>query len=263
MKKLYLIIIGILLIGLVGCGSSTSSNNSSDSKIIKVGTTGQSFPNSYKDGDKLTGFDVEVTNEIAKRLGYKVEWSVSDFTGIMGQLEAGKIDTVANVVAVTDQRKQKYNFTDAYSYAGTQIVTNKNSGINSLEDLKGKAVGGVLGSNNIKSLEKYNSSKNAGIEIKTYEAREGVENDVAQNRISGYVNLKPSLLAAIKKKNLPLKFVGDPIYYDTIAYPFPKNDKGNEFVKKFNEEIKKMRADGTLKKISEKYFNEDISVEKK
>lgn len=262
MKKLYVFVIAILLFGLVGCGSNNSTANS-NSKVIKVGTTGQSYPNSYKDGDKVEGFDVEVTEEVAKRLGYKVEWSLSDFTGIMGQLESGKIDTVANIVAVTDQRKQKYYFTDPYSYAGTQIVTNKNSGINSLEDLRGKTVGGVLGSNNIKSLEKYNSEKNAGIKIKTYETREGAENDVSQNRIQGYINSKSPLLAAIKKKNLPLKFVGEPIAYDTIAYPFAKNSKGSDFVKKFNEEIKKMRADGTLKKISEKYFNEDVSVNKK
>ncbi|CAB1262485.1 transporter substrate-binding domain-containing protein [Clostridium sp. HV4-5-A1G] len=264
MKKLSIFIVtAILLLGLVGCGSKTAGNSSeSGSKVIKIGTTGQSYPNSYKEGDKLKGFDVEVTEEVAKRLGYKVQWSLSDFTGIMGQLESGKIDSVANAVAVTDQRKQKYYFTDAYSYAGAQIVTNKNSSINSLADLRGKSVGGVLGSNNTKDLEEYNNQKKAGIIVKTYETREGAENDVSQNRIQGYINSKPFLIAAIKKKNLPLKFVGDPIKYETIAYPFAKTQKGKEFVQKFNTEIKKMHQDGTLKKISQKYFNnEDISVE--
>lgn len=104
MKKfLGIMIAGMLLVVLAACGNGTSSNGE---KVLRVGATGQSFPNSFKEGDKLVGYDVEVLEAVAKNLGYKVEWTLTDFSGLMGQMEAGKLDTIANNVAVTDERKK-------------------------------------------------------------------------------------------------------------------------------------------------------------
>lgn len=264
MKKFSLAIMSALLLSLtvVGCGNANTNNNAEkEEKVIRVGATGQSFPNAYKENEKLVGYDVEVIETIAKDLGYKVQWTTMDFAGAMGQLDQGKLDTVANSVAVTEERKEKYNFTDAYSYAGAQIVTSKdNTDINTLEDLKGKTISGVAGSNNVKIVNGY--FKNGEVTVRTYETRDGAMNDAISNRVDGYVNSRGVLAAEIAKKNLPLKFVGDPLNFEEVAFPFVKNEKGEELQKQFNEELKKLKEDGTLKKISEKYFNEDITVKK-
>lgn len=281
MKKFGFVLISVLLLSLLATACGSSSNNSGNSspsqpagqesgepaasqpaekKVLRAGSTGQSYPNSYKDGDKLVGFDVEVIETIAANLGYTVEWTNTDFSGLMGQLETGKIDTVANVVAVTEERKQKYDFTDPYSYAGVTIVTHvDNTDINTLDDLKGKTVSGVLGSQNVKNLQKFDA--NGEIKIRTYENRDGAQNDVLNKRVDGYVQSKASLLAEIQKNNLPLKFVGEPFHYEDVAFPFVKNEKNKALIEQINAEIKKMREDGTLKQISEKYFGgEDITT---
>jgi putative amino-acid transport system substrate-binding protein len=274
MKKFVTLTLSTLIaLGLTACGSTNqkpasenantnqkaaSGDANANQKVIKVGSTGQSYPNGYKENGQLTGFDVDLTNVIAKDLGYKVEWVTSDFSGLMGQVGAGKIDTVANAVSITPKRQEQFNFTVPYSYYGAQIVTsNKNTNINTLADLKGKTVAGVLGSNNVTNLQNYD--KNGEIKIRTYENRDGAEQDVINNRVDGYIQSRPVLLAAMKKSNLPLKFVGDPVAYDSVGYPFAKNANGDELQKAFSAEIQKLEQDGTIGKLSTKYFGEDIS----
>jgi len=266
MKKKILLtaFIAVFALVLAACGGTKedgADKGSSDEKnVLRVGSTGQSYPNGYKDGDKLVGFDVEVIEAIAKNLDYSVEWVNSDFSGLMGQLEADKIDTIANAVAVTDERKEKYAFSDAYSYAGVTIVTHKdNADINTLDDLKGKTVSGVLGSNNVKNLENFD--KNGEITIRTYENRDGAQLEAINKRVDGYVNAKASLLAEIQKSDLPLKFVGEPFVYEDVAFPFRKTADNEELIAAINTEIQKLREDGTLKKLSEKHYGgEDITV---
>ncbi|AGA59586.1 MAG: amino acid ABC transporter substrate-binding protein [Thermobacillus sp.] len=259
MKKLYFTLAVVLLFSVLAAAcSSGKSGGDDDKKVLRAGSTGQSFPNSYKDGDKLVGFDVEVLETIAANLGYTVEWVNTDFSGLMGQLETGKIDTVANVVAVTEERKQKFDFTVPYSYAGVAIVTHvDNTDINTLEDLKGKTVAGVLGSQNVKNLQNYDPE----INVRTYENRDGAQNDVLNKRVDGYVQSKANLIAEINKNNLPLKFVGEPFHYEDVAFPFVKSEKNQKLIEQFNAEIEKLREDGTLKKLSEKYFyGEDVTT---
>lgn len=260
MKKRYLTLtLALVLVLIVSACSGSNAGGTDGKKVLRVGATGQSYPNSYKEGDKLVGFDVEVIEKIAANLGYSVEWTNSDFGGLMGQLETGKIDTIANAVAVTEERKAKYDFSVPYSYAGVTIVTHKdNANINTLDDLKGKTVAGVFGSQNVKNLEKFDTK--GEIKVRTYENRDGAQNDVLNKRVDGYVNAKSSLLAEIKKQNLPLKFVGDPFHYEDVGFPFVKKDENAALVEQINAEIQKLRDDGTLKQISEKYFGEDITV---
>ena len=89
--------------------------NAQDNNVLRIGSTGQSYPNGFQKDGKLVGFDVETTEAIAKELGYRVEWTTAEFAGLMGQLESGRLDTVANAVAITPARKEKYDFTQPYS----------------------------------------------------------------------------------------------------------------------------------------------------
>jgi putative amino-acid transport system substrate-binding protein len=113
MKKLNITLVALAGLGILSaCGnqetnSSASSDSAASEKVLKVGSTGQSFPNGYKEGDKLVGFDVELAEKIAGNLGYKIEWVTTDFSGLMAQLESGRIDTVANAVAITEERSEQ------------------------------------------------------------------------------------------------------------------------------------------------------------
>lgn len=257
MKKNWFVAVFIAAAVLVGCDNQNSKTDNQP-RTLKIGSTGQSYPNGFKQEGKLVGFDVEVTEAIAKELSYNIEWVTAEFGGLMAQLEAGRLDTVANAVAVTEARVQKYNFTVPYSFYGSQIVTNqKNTDINTLDDLKGKTISGVLGSNHIAVLK--NAFPDDQVKIRTYETRDGAMYDLVYNRVDGYVNSKPILLAEIKRNNLPFKLVGEPLVIEQVAYPFNKNEQGEQLRNQFNQAIDKLQKEGVISQIAIKYYGQDIS----
>lgn len=261
MSKKY-ILASLLLSGLALAGCEKSENTkaapSEPEKVLHVGSTGQSYPNGFKQDGKLVGFDVETTEAIAKELGYRVEWTTAEFAGLMGQLESGRLDTVANAVAITEARKAKYSFTQPYSYYGSQIVAHKdNENINEYADLHGKTISGVLGSNHINNLKKH--FPNNEVNVKTYETRDGAMYDLVYKRVDGYVNSKPILLAEIKRGSLPFKLVGKPLVIEEVGYGFLPNEKGNQLRDEFDKAITKLRENGTIKALAVKYYGEDIS----
>ena len=259
MKKIFtLLIIGLII--LAGC-SNDSSKSGKDKGTIVAGTTGQSYPNSYEKDGKLVGYDIEAFEKVAHEAGYKVKWVKADFPGIMGQLESGRVDTVANAVATTDERKEKYLFSDSYSYIGSQIVTSsKNKDINNYEDLKGKTVSGILGSNHTEALENFNKENKYGIKTKTYENREGALLDLENRRIDGYVNSDSVLSADKNKRGKDIKFVGKPFNVVGTSFPFTKENK--DLRDELNKELKKLKEDGTLADLSDKYFGTDTTTKK-
>lgn len=238
---------------------STSQAVKETQEVIKLGATGQSYPNSFVQDGKLVGFDVEVAEAIANKIGAKVEWTKAEFSGLMGLLDSERLDSVANVVAITEAREQKFNFTEPYSYLGSQVVTHtNNTDINDHQDLVGKTVSGVLGSNNVAVLQK--AFPNGEVILRTYETRDGAMHDLVAQRVDGYINSKPILLAEIKRNNLPFKMVGAPLAMERVGFPFHKNAKGEKLRDQFNAALKTLQDDGTIKAISIKYFGEDISI---
>lgn len=257
---------------LAACGGTSTTNDAGTTpdatgtgdapaatQVIRAGSTGQSYPNGYKEGDKLIGFDVELLETAAERAGYTVAWTTADFAGLMGQLEAGRLDTVANNVAITPQREETYDFTDIYAYMGAAIVTQEGSDIQTLQDLQGRTVSGVLGSNNLKTLEAWASEAGVGIEVRPYETRDGAMADTINGRVDGYIQSTGILLAEINKEGLPLRFVGDPIGVDQIAMPFAKTDEGAALREAISAEFEAMKEDGTLVELSEKYYGADVT----
>ena len=261
MKSLYALAATVTVSAalLSGChGTSESADNIS---TITIGATGQSYPSSFRQDGKLTGFDVDVAQTIADSLHYKVTWVTADFSGLMGQLEAKKLDTIANVVAINPARQERYNFSAPYSYFESQLVTHKdNVNINTIEDLKGKNVAAVLGSAQLTKLNKLCADGSA--HIRTYETRDAAMADTVKNQVAGYINSRPILLATIRHNHLPFKLVGEPFMPETIAFPFQKNARGDRLREQFSAELERMRADGRLKAISEKYYGEDITYAK-
>ncbi|MFC7374670.1 transporter substrate-binding domain-containing protein [Brachybacterium sp. GCM10030267] len=230
-----------------------------DSGAIRAGSTGQSFPNSYQQDGTLVGFDVEAIETIAENLGRSVDWTNADFSGLMGQLEARKLDTIANNVAVTEERAAQYDFTDPYAYMGATIVTTgDNDELNELEDIAGHTIAGVLGSNNTTHLENWISEHGVDVEIRTYETRDGAMQDLLSGRVDGYINSTGIFLAEMAENGTDLKFVGDPIAWESVAFPF---EKGSELVAQFNEQIAALHEDGTLVELSQKYYGDDVTTE--
>lgn len=223
---------------------------------VKVGMSGTYFPFTFQKMDKLQGFEVDLWNEIGKRNSYDVKFVTANFSGLFGLLETGRIDTISNQVSITDARKAKYLFSEPYVVDGVQITVRKgNDSIHGIEDLAGKTVAVNLGSNFEQVLRSYD--KDGKINIKTYDA--GIEQDVALGRSDAFVMDRLSALQIIKQTNLPLQLAGEPFETIENAWPFVNNEKGKQMQGEVNQALDAMRADGTLAKISEKWFGADIT----
>ncbi|MBP2032672.1 ABC-type amino acid transport substrate-binding protein [Clostridium algifaecis] len=268
-KILTLILTSLLAIGVLsGCSSSSTSSttSSNDSNTIKVGTSTDyrpfAFINQGESQDKVKGLEIDVWNEIAKRNNWKVQYVIANWNGLIGMLDSGKVDTIAHQVTITPERKQKYYFSDPYVYSGVQLAVKKgNNSIKSLKDLNGKTVAVESGMNFYKAIEKYNS-QGGSVKIKQYSDYNSIFSEVNLGRADALVEDKLAIMDTIKRSNYNLQLAEQPIEKMQNAFPMLKNDQNKQKIEKINKTLKAMKQDGTLKKISEKWFGSDITTDK-
>ncbi|MEC6833266.1 amino acid ABC transporter substrate-binding protein [Photobacterium toruni] len=223
---------------------------------VKIGMSGRYFPFTFVSQDKLQGFEVDLWHAIGKRNDYNVEFITASFSGLFGQLETGRIDTISNQISITPARQAKFLFSQPYVIDGAQLVVRKgNNSIHSTADLEGKTVGVNLGSNYEQLLRNLPNANN--IDIKTYDS--GIEQDVALGRTDAFVMDRLSSMAIINSKPLPLQLAGKPFATIENAWPFLNNAKGKLLQQQVNHALAAMRKDGTLAAISDKWFHTDIT----
>jgi cystine transport system substrate-binding protein len=221
---------------------------------LRIGTEGTYAPFTFHDDSgKLTGFDVEIAEEITKRLGLKAEFIETQWDSIIAGLDAERFDTIFNQVGITDERKEKYDFSDDYIVSkAVLIVGEENTEIKTFADLKGKKAGQSLTSN-LADIAREN-----GAEIISTDGFNQAIDLLASKRIDATVNDGISFLDLKKQKpDLPLKIVAELPDASKNAALFRK---GNDaLVQAVNGAIAEIKSDGTYLKISEKYFGADVS----
>jgi len=256
MKRL--IGIGVILVAALAIGTMFMGATG-DEHVIKVGMSGGYKPYTFIDEEgTLTGFDVEVWTEIGRRIDREIAFETSEFSGLFGMLDTGKITTVANQITVTDQRMEKYDFSTPYVYYGAQLVVSEdNDTVVDLESLKGKKVGVSLGSNYEQMIKAFDV--NDEIEVITYESYLGSLQDVAVGRIDAVLNDRLAGLTMVNESGLALKFGGDPVEELFNAFPFVKSEENAKLIVEVDDAIDAMRQDGTLEEISKKWFEVNIT----
>ncbi len=259
-KKFLSVFCMVCLFLFVSCGKNTTEKKGEE-KILRVGVAAEHKPWCYKDGENIVGIDVDVLNEIAKRMGnYKVEFQLASFEGMFGLLDTGKVDTVAQQITITEKRKEKYVFSEIYAYNPYKIMVREdNNSITKMEDLKGKiVVVGPAGAelHYMEDYKKKNDSKNEiNLLVSEVSGRELIvqgKADASFYPVSAFDMMK-------KESGMPLKLTGETLYEENNAFPFRK-DVDKELLEKFNSAVKSMREDGTLKKIYTDKFGVDLSV---
>ena len=266
-KKISLVLVSILAIMVVlgSCGKKNTTStedkgtdSDKNAKKIIVGTSPDYYPWCYTEEGKLQGFEIDVWNEIGKRAGYDIQFKQSKFSGLFGMLDAGQIDTVAHQISTTEERRKKYDFTETYAYSGYSFVVKKDKNIKSLEDFKDKKIGCTLGGNGEKTLKKLNEEKSLNIKVLTYD-QTPMEKDVEIGRLDaawiGTVKAK----TVIEKEKMDLKLYDPKYVFEVNQYPFKKDEKNRKKLQDINKTIKEMMTDGTMKKLSEKWFKLDIT----
>lgn len=230
-----------------------------DLPVVHVGTSAGYAPFTFKDKGKVTGFDVAVFEAVAKKAGYQVQWEVADFVGLFGLLESGRIDSIANQLSISEERKKKYQFPQPYVYSGDVIVVRRdNASVRSLDDLKGKTIGVGFGTAGERALRKLVEGK--GITVRTFDEDPVAElNEVVLGRVDAYYNGSVPVAVAIAKAGLPLKVAGSAVNWDEVGFPFAKTPRGTELTRKFDAALSALKQDGTLARLSQQWLNVDAT----
>lgn len=221
---------------------------------LKIGTEGTYAPFSYHDeSGKLAGFDVEIAQAIAAKLGVKAEFVEGKWDGLIAGLDAKRYDTVINEVGITDARKQKYDFSDPYiASKAVLIVRNNDDSIKGFADLKGKKSAQSLTSNFGKLAEQ------SGAELVGTDGFDQSIQLVLTRRADATVNDSLSFLDFKKHKpDAPVKIVAQQDNADYSGAIIRKQEP--ELLAAINKALADIKADGTYQKISDKYFGQDVS----
>ena len=233
------------------------SNIQSSGKLI-VALEGAWQPWSYHDeSDTLVGYDVEVSRAIAEKLGVEPEYVESDWDSLFAGLDAGRYDIVCNGVEVTDERAKTYDFTEPYGYIHTALAGRKdNEDITSFEDLKGKTTANSLASTYMELAESY------GATVQGIDTLEETIQLLTAGRIDATLNADVSFYDYLNvHPDADFKLVAQTEDASHVAIPLRKGDASATLLDAINTAIEELRADGTLKELSEKYFGQDISAE--
>ena len=275
-RRTFISLMGVMaaagVLSLTGCSSkdtaaSTASTagsaplNKLDSiqksgKLV-VALEGAWQPWSYHDSsDTLVGYDVEVSRAIAEKLGVEPEYVESDWDSLFAGLDAGRYDMVCNGVEVTEERAKTYAFTTPYGYIHTALAVRKdNTDIASFEDLKGKTTANSLASTYMELAESY------GATVQGIDTLEETIQLLTAGRIDATLNADVSFYDYLNvHPDADFKLVAQTAEASHVAIPVLKSED-TAYLDALNTAIEELRADGTLKTLSEKYFGQDISSE--
>lgn len=269
LNKKWLVIFGVLsvILGLSACDQNSQTDKHSQTKdaslsetltstkIIRVGTEGTYPPFTFHDKDgKLTGFDVDVTREVAKRLDLQVEFFETQWDAMFAGLNAKRFDVIANQVDLTNpERQQKYLLSEPYNFERLVVVGSADSAdLTALEQLKGKISAQSMNSSYYLLAKKY------GTEILPVEGMAPSLELVRQQRADVTLNGQLAILTYFKQQlNSGLKVV----YKDHTKIPsgFVFLKGNDDVVAEFNRILTEMREDGTLKALSIQWFGDDVT----
>jgi cystine transport system substrate-binding protein len=223
---------------------------------IKVGLEGTYPPFSFQDeSGKLTGFEVEFSEALAKELGVKVQLQATPWAGILAALESKRLDVVINQVTISEERKKKYDFSEPYTISGIQALVQKKDAdkFKTAADLKGAKVGVGLGTN----YEQWLKENVPAAIVKTYDDDPTKYQDLRVGRIDAILVDRLAALELIAKTKDSLAVSGEPFSRQESGIAIRKGEP--ELVAAINKAIDKLRADGTLAKLSQKYFQADVT----
>lgn len=230
-----------------------------DKGTLVAGMEGNWAPWSYHDLDtnEVIGYDADTARAIGEKLGVEVQIVEAPWESLFAGLDDGRYDIVINGVEVTDERSEKYDFSEPYAYIHTALVVRKdNEEIKSFDDLKGKKTVNSIGSTYMELAESYGASA-AGVSTLI----DTIQN-VIDGRADATLNADVSIYDYLNQQpDANIKIVATTEDASHVAIPIRKGDETASFEKVVNAAIEELKADGTLAELSEKYFGSDVTKE--
>ena len=247
-------------------------------EVLQAGTIKMSTAPQYPPQSELTadgeyqGFDIDVGTEIAKRLGVEIAFETPSWDVLTAGSWGGRWDFSVGSMTITKPRLEVLDFTDPYYYTPAQMAVRADSGITTLDGLAGKTICVAIATT---YLDWINGALEFGVETPQATPPEGAQATTldtdrlcaeawkaGRTDFDGWLSSATTVQDAIDD-GLPVMKVGDPVFYEPLAAAFDKSGPDpSDMVTRVNEILTEMREDGTLKAMSEKWFDGlDLTVE--
>jgi polar amino acid transport system substrate-binding protein len=270
----------LMVVAACGGGGSASPSAAADTGLLgQVKTAGKivmstdpQYPpqSSLKSDGTYEGFDIDVGNEIAKRLGVKIEYQTPDWNLITAGSWGGRWDFSVGSMTITTPREKVLAFSKPYYYTPAQMAASVASGITTLDGLAGKTICAgeattyydwLMGTLDLGTYTPKNKAPQGSTATTLSTDRLCAEAwKAGRNDFQGWLSSSTTVDQAVKD-GLPMVKVGDPVYFEPLGVAFDKSGPDpTAMVAAVNKILDEMRADGTLKTLSEKWFGIDLTT---
>ncbi|XIF20247.1 MAG: transporter substrate-binding domain-containing protein [Acetilactobacillus jinshanensis] len=254
-----------MLIGIIGTGailSGCGAQNTAKSELVKphhltIGMEAMLPPYSYRsNGGQVKGFDVDLSRAISKQMHVKTNVKTTKWDGLIAGLGSHRFDGVIDNITRTPQRAKSFNFSKPYAYSPYMLMVNKKNSINNIHEIKGKKFMEGVGTDNQFVARKW------GAHTRPATSFAEIMLAVKEGRVQGTID-SVQAWKAYAKTNSTKNLKAYPIPESTqapakISVLFNKKDPALQ--KRINQILVKLRKNGTLKKLSEKYFHTNITI---
>ena len=203
------------------------------------------------DKNHVVGFDVDVSKEVAKRLGVEAKIVVTEWNGIINGLQSKSYDGILGSMSVTEERAAAVNFSIPYYYSRCRVIVRKGSPLKDPnKDLLGKGIGVAKGT----TFENDAKVLGAG-NIRLYEDDEQTLMALQKGAVDAAISDEIVGIYLAKRKNLTIEPIGEPLRTEKIAVAFRKGE--DSLLLHVNKVLKAMQDDGTLRLLSEKIIKNE------
>jgi arginine/ornithine transport system substrate-binding protein len=253
---------GWIIVAIVALVLAAGTVQAKDWTKVRIGVEGAYPPFSYVTPDgELAGFDIDIAKALGNAMGAEVELVAQDWDGIIPALLAKKYDAIIASMSITEERKKKVAFAGKYYQTPAKFVCKKGSMTEfSKENIKGKKVGVQRA-----TIHDNYLTDNYGQDVEV--VRYGTQDEAYLDLVAGRVDLLLADSVALsdgflkKPEGQDFQFIGPDLtgkkwFGDGAGIAIRKEDQ--DLVEKFNQAIDKIRADGTYKKIQDKYFDFNV-----
>ena len=242
-----------------------------ETKVIKVATAANWPPQSFLGPDnKLQGFDIDVATEIGRRLGSKVVFVTPEYGIITAGRWSNRWDLSVGSMTPTTERSRVLDFPAIYYYTPYVFAVHKDATGAKAADLNDKIIGVEAGTTSEDYINRRLKIDAADVpaftydvtpgEVKTYGDSMGPLDDLRMGngvRLNATLSALPTVVAAVKNGYPIVRVEGKPAYYEPLAIAVDKGDEA--FNSELSKAIAQMKADGTLKQLSEKWYGADLT----
>lgn len=262
MRKFSSLIAGTLVFGLLltGCGAAKQTPDANKTtgdtaQTIKLGADVTFPPFEQMENGKVTGFDIDIINAIAKEANLKIEEEIKtmDFQGLIPAIQTGSIDVAVAGITIKPERAEQVNFSKPYYKSGISLLVKKDSTITGVPDLKGKTVAVKLGTTGDLLM-----SKEQGVTVKRFNNIDEAYRELQNAGADAVVFDNPVHQNYINTGHENVKVVGDLLTGEDYGIAVTKKDA--ELVKKIDAGLDKIIASGEYEKIYQKYFKDTYGL---